>query len=193
MEIGLIKAASFLSNNWGGGSTTELFCFPESASYAERNFDFRLSTATVEVEASSFTPLEGVARTLMLLEGRMTLTHENHHSKQLNKFEIDRFDGGWKTTSQGKCSDFNLMTRGGVTGDVHGVTIEQGQSIDHHAGAEFHWQFIYVTKGSLNVEIHADMHLLQKGDLLVIQNPKAAKMGLSTISTCEIVLVEIKR
>jgi len=123
MEIRLIKAASFISNNWGGGSTTELFCFPETESYAQRNFDFRLSTATVEVETSSFTPLKGVDRTLMVLEGTMTLTHENHHSKLLHKFEIDRFDGGWKTTSQGKCSDFNLMTRGGLKGDVQGVAI----------------------------------------------------------------------
>ena len=193
MNIRLIKAASFVSNNWGGGSTTELFCFPDTASYTERNFDFRLSTATVEAETSTFTPLEGVDRTLMVLEGSMTLAHENHHSKLLNKFEIDRVNGGWKTTSQGKCSDFNLMTRGGVKGDVKGVIIEQGKSIDYHLEDKSNWQFIYVTKGSLNVDINSNSDQLQLGDLLVIQNPVAAKMILLASATAEIVLVEIRR
>ncbi len=41
-------------STWSGGTTTELFIYPEVAEYSERNFDFRISTATVEVEESNF-------------------------------------------------------------------------------------------------------------------------------------------
>ncbi|MFQ9597485.1 MAG: HutD family protein [Streptococcus sp.] len=40
---------------------------PEGGSYPDRTFDFRLSTATVEVEKSNFTDLTGYHRILMPL------------------------------------------------------------------------------------------------------------------------------
>ena len=58
---------------WSGGLSTELYIFPEDSEYVERNFKYRLSTATVEIEQSVFTPLPGVDRTLMVLEGEMKL------------------------------------------------------------------------------------------------------------------------
>ena len=66
---------------WSGGTTTELFIYPEGATYEDRNFKFRLSIATVESETSEFTPLAGVKRTLMLLHGELTLKHEGQYEK----------------------------------------------------------------------------------------------------------------
>ena len=37
----------YLSTKWSGGQTTELLVEPDSSSLAKRDFDFRLSTATV--------------------------------------------------------------------------------------------------------------------------------------------------
>jgi len=86
-----------------------------------------LSTATVEVETSVFTPLEGISRTLLVLDGEMTLSHLGQHTKTCGKFEIDRFDGSWITSSVGKCTDFNLMTNGKTSGTLEGLMIKLGQ------------------------------------------------------------------
>jgi len=96
--------------SWSGGTTTELFIFPLTSDYHKRNFQFRLSTATVEKDKSDFTRLIGISRKLMVLDGKITLNHKDHYSRQINKFDVDEFEGDWKTSSIGKCTDFNLMT-----------------------------------------------------------------------------------
>ena len=56
----IITAQNLKSSTWSGGTTTEFFIFPTEASYKKKNFDFRLSTATVEVEESEFTSLPNI-------------------------------------------------------------------------------------------------------------------------------------
>jgi len=105
MNFHLIKADSVQQKSWSGGTTTELFIYPPAANYAQRNFDFRLSTATVEMEKSEFTRLPGYARKLMVLAGETTLHHQHQHTKTLQKFAVDAFEGNWKTTAAGTCTD----------------------------------------------------------------------------------------
>lgn len=72
-HIRILSAGSHQTSQWSGGSTTELFIYPPTAHYADRNFDFRISSASVTDEQSVFTALPSVSRTLMLLEGQMKL------------------------------------------------------------------------------------------------------------------------
>jgi environmental stress-induced protein Ves len=72
--------------------------------FASRNFNLRISKAVVETEESTFTPLDGVSRTLMVLEGELQLEHQGHHKSKLKPFMIDRFEGGWTTRSRGRDS-----------------------------------------------------------------------------------------
>lgn len=65
----LIPKSAQTTSNWSGGTTTQLFIYPPEASYAARNFLFRISTATVETETSTFTDLTGFNRILLLLNG----------------------------------------------------------------------------------------------------------------------------
>ena len=58
-----LTPADYQISTWSGGQTTQLFLSPEGGSYPDRTFDFRLSTATVEVEKSNFTDLTGYHRT----------------------------------------------------------------------------------------------------------------------------------
>ena len=113
-----IRKADLKTSKWSGGTTTELFIHPKTANFKQRDFDFRLSTATVEVEMSVFTPLHLVERTLMVLDGEMKLFHEGHHEISLGPFDQDHFQGGWHTRSEGKCVDLNLMCRGNTTGKM---------------------------------------------------------------------------
>ena len=63
----------FTTTNWSMGETTQLYIHPKTAEYGLRNFDFRVSRATVSDEMSIFTNLTGYERVLMILEGRTTL------------------------------------------------------------------------------------------------------------------------
>ena len=52
-----LTSPDFVTTTWSGGKTTQLAIAPDGASYAERAFLWRISSATVELEASDFTPL----------------------------------------------------------------------------------------------------------------------------------------
>lgn len=109
----IIKKQELTTAQWSGGTTTQLALFPADADYAKRNFTWRVSSATVEVEESEFTALPGVLRCLMILDGTLHLKHEGHYETTLEKFGQDNFLGEWKTVSRGRVTDFNLMTTSG--------------------------------------------------------------------------------
>ncbi|NVK84156.1 MAG: HutD family protein [Cytophagia bacterium] len=139
-----------ISTKWSGGETTELFIFPEDAQYKEGNYQFRLSTATVEVEESVFTSLPDVDRTLMVLEGKMELVHLNQHSSLLGPLDVDRFKGDWVTESKGKCVDFNLMCKGSTVGEVKGYNLSQGENLALDLNGRMN--FIFVYQGMIEID-----------------------------------------
>ena len=59
----------FNIGKWSGGETSEYAIYPESAKYIDRDFIWRLSSASVDVEESVFTKLPDYDRILMVLEG----------------------------------------------------------------------------------------------------------------------------
>jgi len=48
MQSTILHSANFKTSNWSGGTTTQLFIYPPTAEYLQRNFIFRLSTASVK-------------------------------------------------------------------------------------------------------------------------------------------------
>jgi len=155
------------TSTWAGGKTTELFIFPEDSQYKTDNFLFRISSATVEIEESSFTPLPGVERILMVLDGQVKLEHENHHTKVLKPLETDLFQGEWTTISKGKCIDFNLMCKSSTKGEVKGFNLSENteQVID----LKGKMNFIYIYKGL--IEINGTR--LNQGNLLITESPSS--------------------
>lgn len=156
-----------LTSSWAGGKTTELYIFPEDSQYKTGNFLFRISSATVEVEESSFTQLPGVERILMVLDGQVKLEHENHHTKVLNPLDRDQFQGEWTTLSKGKCIDFNLMCKSGTKGKIKGFNVleHREQIIDFDGKINF----IFLYKGLIEV----NGTRLSNGDLLIIESPSS--------------------
>ena len=112
MQVFHLYASDYRTSKWSGGTTTELFIWPMEGNYAERNFSFRLSSATVDEEHSVFTSLPGIKRYITPLDGSFTLSHRDHYRKKLCPLEIDCFCGGWHTQCDGKATDFNLMLNG---------------------------------------------------------------------------------
>ncbi len=132
--------------NWASGTSTEIFIYPSTGNFAERDFTFRISTATVEAEESTFTFFEGITRHLMILKGQLELTHEGRYTKHLQPFDQDTFSGEWPTKAKGKVTDFNLMLKHGAEGSLLHRHVETGQELGLAEGAEFH--FFYLVSGS---------------------------------------------
>lgn len=111
MKIRIIEESDFSITDWSGGKTTEMFLYPEGSSYQEKNFLFRISSATVDAEESVFTRLDGIHRQIVLLNGSMVLQHEQGVPVTLYPYVPHSFEGSWKTVSRGRAQDFNLMYR----------------------------------------------------------------------------------
>lgn len=111
-----IKKDALTTSTWSGGTTTQLAIYPKGSVYKNRDFNWRISSATVETEVSTFTSLPGITRYITTLSGTLKLEHKNYHSVSLNPFEVDCFDGAWETTSFGQVTDFNLMLSRGTYG-----------------------------------------------------------------------------
>lgn len=169
MYYKIIVSENFKSVRWSGGHTTELFIFPATADYQKRNFQFRLSTSTVETDKSDFSLLNGISRKLMVLSGHITLNHENHYSRELSEFEIDEFEGNWKTTSDGKCTDFNLMTTVELQSSLNALILEKDQNVSYNINVTFNWLFIYNFSGEVSLKISAESIRIQTGDLLILR------------------------
>lgn len=180
----IIKSSTHQTTKWSGGLTTELFIYPEGSAYSERNFDFRLSTATVEIETSVFTSLKHVQRTLMVLEGQMELNHKGHHSTVLGPLDVDNFDGSWETSSKGTCIDFNLMCLNDTRGTVEGLDLDIAETINIYCDGSH--CFIYIYDGTVNT-IDSD---IEEGSLIHLTYNSS--MQLNAKKKSRIVIIKIQ-
>jgi environmental stress-induced protein Ves len=194
LNIKKLSSTNFKTTSWSGGSTTELFIYPPEADFQQRDFDFRLSTATVEVLASNFTPLQDVSRTLMVLEGQMTLSHQNHHSKTLNNFEVDHFDGGWQTQSKGRCVDFNLMTKGQTSGKLEHITVEMNTNSVCNIESNYNKLFLFAYSGAINLILGNEHLSLNKGEMLVLalNEFESNEINLEALEDADLGLIYVK-
>ena len=109
MKIEYYTKDNFHTSTWKGGKTTELFILPERASYKERNFIARLSSATIEISSSEFTMLNGIKRFITPITHPFLLESNIKKTFLLKPFEVYEFSGDEKTCSYGMSQDFNLM------------------------------------------------------------------------------------
>lgn len=125
MKYRIITPEEYETGVWSGGTTTQLAIYPPGASYADRNFIFRLSSATVDTEQSEFTHLPDYDRWLMIFEGSARLVHSSEREVTINPYEYDAFDGGISTVSFGRVTDYNLMLRKGGTGSMKAIGLDE--------------------------------------------------------------------
>ena len=114
MEIKKIGRDACRVSSWSGGITTEFSIAPENGNYQSRDFLWRLSSATVELEESTFTSLPDFDRIILTLEGEMDICHDGGPWIHLEEFSPHRFNGASETRSRGQVTDFNLMLRKGA-------------------------------------------------------------------------------
>lgn len=147
MRIHLFDPSKSVS--WANGNSTELFVYPADGNFQTRDFTFRISTATVDAEETTFSDFSGLTRILLPLKGRLTLIHEGRYTKVLEPFDQDQFDGAWNTRSKGKVQDFNVIFNKETSAEVihHHLTFEGTKLLQ----AAKSWHFIFVYDGIFEI------------------------------------------
>lgn len=194
MKQYLFKDENYTTSRWTGGSTKELCIYPPESSYLDRNFIWRVSSATVETEESDFSRLPDYDRVLMVLDGEVVLSYEGERVARLQELEQDRFDGAWRTKSFGKITDFNLMVRKGSEGYLDliypqnerqsfGSSYESGKSLSTHA--------LYCHEGYFVVTACGKEHMVSAGEIFVVSFEKDEKEEYSIMGEGIIVRAQI--
>ncbi|MFC6227785.1 HutD family protein [Paenibacillus allorhizosphaerae] len=182
----MYRKADHVTRSWSGGTTTEIAISPANAGYAKRNFAWRISTATVEAETSLFTPLPGVRRITMVMDGAMTLEHVGRYQVHLTPFEQDSYSGEWTTRSIGKARNFNLMMTEGCEGALQAVRIDAETSLPLHFGNERFRQSaeaLYCVDGEITVTVNGDeSYDLARDDMMLCTGVN--EYGLLRLRVC---------
>lgn len=110
MKIFKKNRNSISPNLWSGGKTFELFIYPQDSNYAQRNFDFRLSSATIDEIPSAFTRFDGYVRYLIMGYDDLRILR-NDLPETYPKGTVFQFNSHDKVISFSKGIDFNLMIR----------------------------------------------------------------------------------
>ena len=184
MSIQLLTAEDRHTINWASGTSTEIFIHPAEGTFADRNFIYRISTATVEAEESTFTFFEGITRHLMILKGRLELIHEGRYTKHLEPFDQDTFSGEWKTRSKGRVTDFNLLLKDGATGSLKHFRLEAINTASFTASTDHY--FIYIATGTATL---SDGGIVKEGDLIGIS--KGTEIEIHTQVACDVIVIEV--
>ena len=105
----------FVTTKWAGGETTQLIIYPQDAVLSQRNFLFRISSATFTSTESKFSDFTGYQRYILPLEGSLSVSHEGLYNRNLEKYEVEYFDGSWSTFSENTldCRDYNFIIKNG--------------------------------------------------------------------------------
>lgn len=192
MSYSIITADKFNTINWSGGTSTQLYIYPETSDYAQRNFEFRLSTAKVEVKESDFTHLPGISRKIMILDGEIEIRHKNRYTKKLKRFAIDEFEGDWYTSSVGVCTDFNLMTQGETKGLLSSLHLAKNETSSFEISNTYSKIIIYLYSGQIEFEINGEKIRLNQGELLLIDTKLEQNIRLNSLAPSDLIISKIE-
>lgn len=166
---------------WDGGKTYEYYIYPPEASYANKEFLFRISAASIEKEPSVFTRFENFQRFLVMLDNDLNIRRNDkveHYSQQ----DVFVFDSNDEIISQSLGNDFNVMVSKSIAFSKVEILTEFSQSI-----ADFIFVF---AKVETEIQINTQKITLEKDDLLVIEN--VSQQEISVKSQQEIICTFIK-
>ena len=135
-NVTLLRAKDFQVSDWSGGKTKQLYLSPPTGHYGKRDFDYRLSTATVELTESQFSDLSGFHRILMSLDHTLHLHNASRQEKTVPApFTPYIFEGSDSITSRGTCTDFNLIYSDHYQGQM--IAISDGQELSRDEEIQF--------------------------------------------------------
>lgn len=163
-NVTLLRANDFQVSDWSGGKTKQLYLSPPTGHYGKRDFDYRLSTATVELAESQFSDLSGFHRILMSLDHTLHLHNASRQEETvLAPFTPYVFEGSDAITSRGTCTDFNLIYNDHYQGQM--IAISNGQELSR----DDEIQFIYALGDLTLTETNLPALNLEAEQLLIVE------------------------
>ena len=163
-NVTLLRANDFQVSDWSGGKTKQLYLSPPTGHYSKRDFDYRLSTATVELAESQFSDLSGFHRILMSLDHTLHLLNASRQEETvLAPFTPYFFEGSDSITSRGTCTDFNLIYSDHYQGQM--LAISDGQELSQDEAI----QFIYALSDLRVTGTDLPSLNLETGQLLIVE------------------------
>ena len=163
-NVTLLRANDFQVSDWSGGKTKQLYLSPPTGHYGKRNFDYRLSTATVELAESQFSDLSGFHRILMSLDHTLHLHNASRQEETvLAPFTPYFFEGSDSITSRGTCTDFNLIYSDHYQGQMLAISDREELSQDEAI------QFIYALSDLRVTGTDLPSLNLETGQLLIVE------------------------
>lgn len=168
MTYQIITKAQQQRSDWTGGSTLQLQIHPADATLAERNFAWRLSSATVN-QGGAFSQFQGFGRWLGVRRGAgLSLEIDNHRLDVREKSHMLWFSGDAKTSAElldGPVVDINLILAAGWQGGMQALefTCEKYRLQVSPIAEEF---LLYVDAGSLLLTLAHQQLRLETGEVL---------------------------
>ena len=187
--IKILREEDFSTSTWSGGKTTEMFIYPEASEYSKKDFKLRISSATVELDTSSFTKLDGVYRFITPLNNNLKLTHNGDDLINLQPFEIYEFKGNTDTTSFGKAKDFNLMLANGAKGHLKSFYIDDKKEIIILAKAGLN--VLYSYDCLFRISVKEEEYMLNSNEILVMRSNEIENIKIQSNESSNILLSHI--
>ncbi|MDQ6469477.1 HutD family protein [Flavobacterium sp. LHD-80] len=175
MNIQLLPKKSSKASVWSGGLTYEYMIYPKTANYADRDFLFRISSATIEQTPSEFTKFKGYHRYLVMLDDRLDI-EINKEKRTYEKYEIMEFNSGDDVASYTKGIDFNWMVSEKIS--HHKLIITNSEQ---HYNAEI---LILFSLQTTVIKINEKPYHLEPYDLLVVENQEKENVMIQFSNEC---------
>ncbi len=179
----------YITSEWSGGTTTQIAIYPESEKYVDRNFLWRISSATIDVDVSDFTLLYDYNRFIATLDKGIEL-HQDGEVYKLEPLEIHYFDGGMSTKSFGRCRDFNLMLRKDMCSATVRLIDERISLISSSKGAMD--IILFCICGSSIITFGEDVLTIQQNETIIVSN-EIVDISLESLRDTKIYIIEIFR
>ncbi len=112
-----IKQSDITPTSWSGGKTWTYYIEPAGATLAERNFDIRISSASVELDQSTFSDFSGYTRYFSVLSNSVVL-QINGDKQTVDQTSLIKFSGSDQVISYGKTRDINVFIKQGISAKV---------------------------------------------------------------------------
>ena len=181
MNIRLLPKKESKASIWSGGLTYEYMIYPETAHYADRDFIFRISSATIEQEPSAFTKFKGYHRYLVMLDNGLDI-EVNEERKVYEKYEIMEFNSDDEVTSYTKGIDFNWMVSEKISHHKLKITTNS-----QNCNAQI---VILFSLDTAIIKIDDKPYDLEPYDVLVIENHKKESIMLNFSNECLIGILD---
>jgi environmental stress-induced protein Ves len=175
MHISLLPKKDCKASIWSGGLTYEYMIYPKTANYTDKDFIFRISSATIEGIPSEFTKFKGYHRYLVMLDNSLHI-EVNKEKKVYEKYEIMEFNSDDDVISYTKGIDFNWMVSEKIR--HHKLKITKS---NENSNAQIIFLFSLDTTV---IKINEKPYNLEPYDLLVIENPQKENVILDFSIEC---------